>query len=282
MRIKLWGTRGSIAVPGKDTTLYGGNTTCLEITLDSGKKVIIDAGTGIRLLGQKLIAEKEKLDIYLLITHIHWDHILGFPFFAPIFEPSTKITVDGFPTCMKGLRYTFDNKMGDGFFPIKFDDLKAEILYLDKLNEGSLHIDGTVIDSVLLHHPQGGFGFRFREGEKTFIFITDNELRNEDAWTGRSSDVYAKFCEGADILIHDSQYTPQEIHERKGWGHSDYKTTLKMAQQAGVKKLILFHHDPTRKDHDVTAIKILCEDLSKKKKSTMIIEAAKEGMELEL
>ncbi len=281
MKIKFWGTRGSIAVPGKRTIMYGGNTTCLEITLQSGKKVIIDAGTGIRSLGDNLSAGNENREIYLLVTHIHWDHILGFPFFAPIYNPSCKILIDGFPTCMKGLRYTFDNRMGDGFFPIKFDDLKAEINYLENLSRGKLEIDGTVIDSIPLQHPQGGLGFRFREEEKTLIFITDNELR-EDAWIGKSPEEYAKFCRDADILIHDSQYTQQEINDRKGWGHSDYQAVFDLAHEANVKRLILFHHDPSRTDPELTAIKALCEDLAKNINSTMIIEAAMEESELEL
>ncbi|MBN2124721.1 MAG: MBL fold metallo-hydrolase [Deltaproteobacteria bacterium] len=281
MKIKFWGTRGSIAVPGKDTTMYGGNTTCLEILLESGNTVIIDAGTGIRSLGDKLIAERESVDIYLLITHIHWDHILGFPFFSPIYRPSTRLRIDGYPTCMKGLRYTFNNKMGDGFFPITFDDLKAQITYLDRLDKGELEIDGTVIDSIPLQHPQGGFGFRFREGDKTMVFLTDNELRG-DAWQGRDRGNYIDFCRGADILIHDSQYTPQEIDERIGWGHSDYRAAFDLAHEAHVKKLVLFHHDPSRKDPEVTAIKVLCEDLARKHDADMIIEAAREEGELTL
>jgi hypothetical protein len=113
MRVTFWGTRGSIAVPGRDTALYGGNTTCLEVDLQSGSKVIIDAGTGIRALGERLAATEKRTDIHLLITHIHWDHILGFPFFAPIHEPSSRILIDGFHTCMKGLRYMFDNRGAD-------------------------------------------------------------------------------------------------------------------------------------------------------------------------
>jgi phosphoribosyl 1,2-cyclic phosphodiesterase len=188
--------------------MYGGNTTCLEITLETGRKIIIDAGTGIRRLGDKLEMENKPVDILLLVTHIHWDHILGFPFFDPIFDPSSKISVDGYHTCMKGLRYTFDNRMGDGFFPVGFQDLKAKINYLNKIKDGALEIDGTMIDSIPLQHPQGGFGFRFKEGNKTMVFITDNELR-EDAWLGRSPDEYVRFCDGADILIHDCQYTPK-------------------------------------------------------------------------
>ena len=148
-------------MPGKHTTTYGGNTTCLELTLQSGRKVIIDAGTGIRALGEKLALENERVDIHLLMTHIHWDHILAFPFFAPIYDPSTRILIDGYRTCMKGLRSTFDSKMGDGFFPIKFDEIKAEVKYLDHLKQGELEIDGTVIESVLHYkreHETGNFG----------------------------------------------------------------------------------------------------------------------------
>jgi phosphoribosyl 1,2-cyclic phosphodiesterase len=279
MKVKFWGTRGSIPVPGKDTTTYGGNTTCLEITLESGRKIIIDAGTGIRLLGQYLLAEAGKIDIHLLITHIHWDHVQGFPFFDPVYDPESKIKIDGFPNCMKGLSVPFDSKMGDGFFPLQFDDLKAEMRYLDTLNHGPLKVDDVVIDSIPLQHPQGGFGFRFRERKKTLVFITDNEL-TEEAWAGRHPEDYVQFCRDADILIHDAQYTPEELEKRKGWGHSDYISTLDLALKANVKKLILFHHDPSRKDPEVASIKAHSEELARKSNPDMLIDAAKEESEL--
>jgi ribonuclease BN (tRNA processing enzyme) len=171
--------------------------------------------------------------------------------------------------------------MGDGFFPVKFDDLKAKINYLEKLSHGKLEIDGILIDRVPLQHPQGGFGFRFRQGKKTLCFITDNELRS-DAPAGRTPEDYVKFCKDADILIHDAQYTPEEIDMRKGWGHSDYKATFDLASRANVKKLVLFHHDPSRTDPEVKAIKVLCDDLAGKKNSSVIIEAAKENSEIDL
>ena len=281
MKIRFWGTRGSIPVPGKDTTIFGGNTTCLEITLESGRVIIIDSGTGIRPLGEQLIAGGEKVDINLLITHIHWDHVWGFPFFDPIYESTSKITIDGFPTCIKGLRATFDNKMGDGFFPIKFDDLKAEIRYLDTLSHGPLKIDSVVVESIPLQHPQGGFGFRFREGKRTLVFITDNEL-TEDAQLGKRPKKYIEFCKNADILIHDAQYTPEEREKRRGWGHSDYVAALNLALESRVKQFILFHHDPSRKDPEVVSFKNHCEELAKKKNVDIVIDAAREGSELTL
>ena len=281
MKVKFWGTRGSIAVPGKDTIIYGGNTCCIEIDLECGKKVIIDSGTGIRPLSDRMLAQGEKVEIHLLLTHAHWDHLQGFPFFDPIFNTATKIHVDGAPACMKGLSAIFDNNVGDIFFPVRFGELKAQISYLDKLSHGPLKIEDTIIDTIPLHHPQGGLGFRFQEGNKKLVFITDNEL-TEDAPTGSRPEDYVRFCKDADVLIHDCQFTPDETPNHKGWGHSDYATTLDLALKAHVKRLYLFHHAPSRKDSEVTAIKMHCEDLALKNRADIIIDAAKEGSEFTL
>lgn len=281
MKIRFWGTRGSTPVPGKETTIYGGNTTCVEIRLNSGKTIIIDAGTGIRPLGDKLIEERRSEDIYLLITHIHWDHILGFPFFNPIYDPSKRIYIDGNYNSFKGLKYTFDNKMGDGFFPISFNDLSADINYLGLLSRKTLEVDDLLIDSIPLHHPQGGMGFRFRERDKSFVFITDNELKGESL-DGSEPGIYEEFSRNADILVHDAQYTPGEIDERMGWGHSDYEAACELAIKADVKKLVLFHHDPSRKDPQVKNIEEICVKKAEKEKPALEIIAAREGGEFEL
>ncbi len=281
MKVKFWGTRGSIAVPGKDTIIYGGNTCCIEIDLECGKKVIIDAGTGIRSLSDRMIAQKEEVEIYLLLTHAHWDHLQGFPFFDPIFNPLTKILVDGLPTCMKALRAVFENRVGDIFFPVRFGELKAQIIYLDKLCHGPLTIEDTIIDAVPLHHPQGGLGFRFQEGNKKLVFITDNEL-DEDAPPGRRPADYARFCKNADVLIHDSQFTPEEMPEHTGWGHSDFATTMDLALKAHTKRLFLFHHAPSRKDSELTSIKERCQEIAAKNGADIMIDAAKEGSEFTL
>lgn len=279
MKVRFWGTRGSIAVPGKDTIRYGGNTTCLEVILESDTRVIIDAGTGIRALGDHLVEQGKAVDLYLLITHIHWDHVSGFPFFAPIHNASTRISVDGFPTCMKGLRLPFDNKMSDGFFPVKFEDLKAKICYRNELNRGPIEVDGAVIDTIPLHHPQGGFGFRFCEKGKTFVFLTDNELRRETS-DGRAFERYVSFCKDADMVVLDAQYTPEEIQERRGWGHSDYISALDLAIMSNAKRFVLFHHDPSRKDAEIDSIVSHCREIAAGKPSEIVIDAAEEDSEL--
>ncbi len=273
MKIKFWGSRGSTPVPGKDTIIYGGNTTCVEIAHENGKRIIIDAGTGIRELANELESYNENVDIHLLITHIHWDHVLGFPFFYPIYKSSTRISVDGYRSCMKGLRYSFDNKMGDGFFPIRFEELKAKINFLDRLGKGKLDIEGIKIDSIPLIHPQGGLGFRFSQGKKKLVFITDNELDTKE----KSFEDYIKFCKGADILIHDAHFKPDEILKHRGWGHSDYISTLELALLADVKKLILFHHAPERKDADLIKAVLHCQEIIMEKDASLEVEAAKEG-----
>ena len=277
MKITFWGTRGSTPAPGENTTLYGGNTTCLEIDLESKQKIIIDAGTGLRALGLKLLAESEKVDIFLLMTHVHWDHIWGFPFFEPLYSPSTKISIDGCQACMSGLISTFDHRVMDGVFPVAFKDVPADIRYFEVLQEEALYIDDVVIDAINLHHPQGGFAFRFEENGKSLVFMTDNEIT-----AGSLPPEQIEFCMGADILIHDAQYTPEEMDLRKGWGHSDYATALDLAEKAEAKRLILTHHDPKRKDSEITALVSKCRTLSNEKGAGVSVQAAREGETLVL
>ncbi|RLB34825.1 MAG: MBL fold metallo-hydrolase [Deltaproteobacteria bacterium] len=281
MKIKFWGTRGSIASPGRDTVKYGGNTTCVEVISSEGARIVVDAGSGIRLLGEHIRDAEERADLYLLITHIHWDHLLGFPFFSPIHDEKAEIKVDGYPTCMKGIRYPFDNQMGDGFFPISFEDLEAKITYLGVLKREPLRIGGMVVDKVVLNHPQGGYGYKFEQDGKTFVFITDNELGPAGQKDGIQH-LYVEFCKGADILVHDAQYTPEEFSARRGWGHSNFEDALELALRAGVRKLLLFHHDPTRTDKELEAIEQRCRKIVKDRDSTLEVEAAREGEELVL
>lgn len=276
MKITFWGTRGSIASPGPDTVIYGGNTTCVEIDLSFGRTVIIDAGTGIRKLGDALVAGERQGELLLLITHIHWDHILGFPFFAPLFHDCCRIVVDGSRKCMEGLKRVFSSNYIDGTWPVRFEDLKARIEHSHELHSRRTTVDGTLIETHQLQHPQGGLGFKFTEASGAFVFLTDNELR-EDGWKGSCFTDFVRFCQGADLLVHDCQYTPEEMTIRRGWGHSDVACVARLAVEAGVKRLVLFHHDPWRTDEGVSDMVSRCRALLDDWKSSISVEAAREG-----
>lgn len=274
MEIKFWGTRGSIPSPGPDTLEFGGNTTCVEVLLASGPRVVIDGGTGFRLLGNHLMQDNAPCRLYLLLTHGHWDHLLGIPFFRPIYLETTEILVDGWPPAFQAMTRVFDSHMGDGFFPVAFDHLKARIDYLNRLAHGPLDLEGVHIDAIRLNHPQGGFGFRFREDHHTMVFITDNELgaRNRD----RMAD-FIQFVSGADLLIHDAQYLPEEMAERRGWGHSTYEEVVTLAQKARVRNLILTHHEPSRSDAEVERIIDLSRRMAANLEYPLYIDGAREG-----
>lgn len=281
MRITFWGTRGSLASPGPDTVVFGGNTTCLQVTLSSGRTIIVDAGTGIRNLGDSLSATGKKVDVYLLMSHIHWDHLLGFPFFSPIFSRDTRIVVDGCSRSLEGLKRLLSSNYVDGTWPLTFEDLQARIEPSSQLPSGKLIIDEALVESHMLHHPQGGLGFKFTEKGQSLVFLTDNELL-DSGWKGACFHDFVKFCRGTDVLIHDCQYLPEEITIRKGWGHSDLDSVARLAVQAEVKRLILFHHDPWRKDDALVHMEARCRATLADAGSSVPVEAAKEGAFLEL
>lgn len=278
MKITFWGTRGSIASPGPDTVIYGGNSTCLEVKLVSERTVIIDAGTGMRRLGDELL-ERKDLDLVLLMTHVHWDHLAGFPFFGPVFHPDTRLVIDGCRRGTEGLKKVFSSNFLDGTWPVRFEDLKARIHSQHELLKGSLRLDDTLIESHQLQHPQGGLGFKFTEPSGVFVFLTDNELM-ENGWHGSSFEDFVRFCRHADLLVHDCQYLAEEIDIRRGWGHSDLNSVARLAREAEVKRLVLFHHDPWRKDQDVSLMVARCEEMLRGEHPSIAVSAAREGTTL--
>jgi phosphoribosyl 1,2-cyclic phosphodiesterase len=274
MEIRFWGARGSIPSPGPQTLEFGGNTTCLEVVLDSGRRIVIDAGTGIRLLGNHLMTTVATVRIHLLFTHNHWDHLIGLPFFLPIYREDSEILVDGWPLAFQALKRIFDDHMGDGFFPVAFDQLKSHITFLNQIARHPLVLDEVTIDTIPLNHPQGCLGFRFRQGSHTLVFITDNELGLENGY--RFPD-FVKFAERADLLIHDAQYLPEEIAAHRGWGHSTYEEAVRLALEAGVKTLLLTHHDPGRTDEQVRNIVSRARQLVAASGGRLAIDGAREG-----
>jgi phosphoribosyl 1,2-cyclic phosphodiesterase len=261
--------------------IYGGNTTCLEVTLSSGATVIIDAGTGMRKLGDALSQRGDSLELYLLMTHIHWDHLMGFPFFAPLFRNNCRIIIDGFSKGLEGLKNVFGPRHVDGTWPISFDDLKAKIEQRHDLTRGTLQIGDTTVEAHHLQHPQGGMGFKFIEGSTTFVFLTDNELR-EDGWKDTCFRDFVGFCRRADLLIHDCQYFPEELAQRHGWGHSDSDTVARLAARSEVGRLVLFHHDPWRTDVAVEGMVARCQERIEQLGAGVHVDAAKEGCSLEV
>lgn len=271
MRFTFWGTRGSIPVPGPGTLRYGGNSTCCELDLD-GQRVIIDAGSGIRPLGHTLGPEPGEL--ILLLTHLHWDHVMGFPFFAPAYSPQAVIRVGGWPRGLPGLEQMFHSVHAQGYFPIDFKDLHAEIQRDPSLDPPRFAIGRHQITTIPLNHPQGAIGYRLEGPGGALVFITDNEL---DPLTPAPPKL-VQFCRGADILIHDAQFLPSEMALRRGWGHSDWASALRLAQAAGVGRLLLTHHDPSRDDQ---ALDRLASE-AQAQAGGLAVEAAAEGQVLEL
>ena len=274
MEIRLWGVRGSIPTPGPDTLEFGGNTTCVEVVLSSERRVVIDGGSGFRLLGEHLKRQGTPAKLNLLLTHGHTDHLLGVPFFSPIYLADTEILVDGWPPAFHALTHIFNSHMEDAFFPVAFDELQARINFLDRIKQAPLDLDGARLESIRLNHPQGGLGYRIKEGDHTLVFITDNEL-GAGQWS-RFGD-FVRFAQGADLLIHDAQYLPEEMAEHRGWGHSSYQEAVTLALEAGVRRLLFTHHDPTRTDAQVHDILEQSRRLAANRAHPPQIDAAREG-----
>jgi phosphoribosyl 1,2-cyclic phosphodiesterase len=248
MYIKCWGSRGQIPVSGVEYNKYGGDTTCIEIEASSGETVIIDAGSGIRHLGQKLLIGQKK-SVHLIFTHLHLDHILGFPFFGPIYKRGFSITVYGCP--FKGIDFkdSLNGMMRAPYFPVDLKNVPAKLKFKNISNR-SLRIGSLRIHPILLNHPNGGMGYRIEDDRKNFVFLTDNEL-GYDLPGNQPFDYYVEFAKGADLLIHDAEFDKEEYLKYKAWGHSMYADAVKLGAESGVKRLGLFHINNMRTDSQV-------------------------------
>jgi phosphoribosyl 1,2-cyclic phosphodiesterase len=279
MYIKCWGSRGSIPVSGLEYIKYGGDTTCLEIRSKNGDIIIVDAGTGVRRLGNHLMAENRHT-YHFIFTHAHWDHLMGFPFFKPLYSAGSKIHVHRCPFPSKYVEKMIHKVMAPPNFPVKYRDLKARILYAEGCPT-HFNIGSVEIVPIALSHPNSGSGYKFIEDGKNFVFLTDNELSFTHSG-GLSRRDYIDFCAGTDLLLHDAEYTPEEYKKKREWGHSEYREVLELAFAAGVEKIGLFHLHQERTDAEMDQIVRNCRGIISQKHQRAECFAVGCDMEFEL
>ena len=279
MYIKCWGSRGSIPVSGDQYSRYGGDTTCIEVIAKSGETIIIDAGTGIRCLGNSLI-ERKISRYYLLFTHAHWDHIQGFAFFRPLLSNKAKLMIQDREFLGVYTKALLNKVMEMPFFPIGLKDLKADIKF-DQALTGKFNIGSLSIETIPTSHPGGGLGYKFIEDGKSFVFLTDNEL-GFDHPGGVGFDAYMKFSQNVDLLFHDAEYTDDEYQQKGSWGHSSIQTVLDLALKANVKKFGMSHLNQDRTDDQMDSIVSKCRKDLKKMNSTLDCFAVPCNMEIHL
>ncbi len=294
MRVRFWGTRGSIATPGPSTNHFGGNTSCVEVTTDDGELFVFDVGTGARGLGQDLLTRgKSSIRGNILLTHTHWDHIQGFPFFVPAFIPGNHFAVYAPEGAGRSLHHTLAGQMEFQYFPVELSELPATMSYHD-LTEGQHTIGGVRIFTHFLHHPTMTLGYRIEADGAAVVCMTDHEPFFDTRWRGNGNPGkidslihegdrrHASFMANADLVIHDAQYTPEEYTKKKNWGHSTFDYVVELAAAAGVRRLALTHHDPTHDDTFVAEIEKRARDLAKGLGSPMEVFCAFEGCDLAL
>lgn len=277
--IKFWGVRGSIPTPGPDTARIGGNTSCVEINADD-TLIILDGGTGLRLLGDKLIKKGKPINAYMFFSHVHWDHIQGFPFFIPIFQSQNEIHIFGGKNLEMTLGETLAGQMNFPNFPVSLDDCNAKMHFKEFEDGQALTLaPNLTIEGLPLRHPNGCYGYRVEYEGKIFTYCTDTEHTPE----GEPPDANVlKLARDADVFVYDAQYTPVEYTgddgtiSKVGWGHSTYVEAVRLARLANVKHLVLFHHDPGHSDEMVEEIETACQKLFSSS------EAAREGLEFTL
>ncbi len=267
MKIRFWGVRGSIAVPGPRTVRYGGNTTCIEIRTDDNDLIVFDGGTGIFQLGQALLKEM-PIRAHIFMTHTHWDHIQGLPMFTPIFIPGNTLMIHGAfdPVVGTGIEKVMDIQLQYSYFPVREAELKAKVGYITMIPGQTVPVNDAQVTCTMLNHPVINYGYRVEHNGKSVFFTGDHEPPyNIYEPTDEQYHEYQMIVEekereiiaamqGVDVLIADSSYTATEYPAKKGWGHGSFDSSIRMARAAKVKKLVCTHHEPTRSDDDLETV----------------------------
>ncbi len=273
-KIKFWGVRGSIAAPGKKTAGFGGNTTCVDIEY-GGSRVICDAGTGIRPLGLYLMKRfgKRPMEAMILLSHVHWDHYIGLPFFRPIYNDKNRFTIAGPRVMDQNFESALKDAIQPPYFPISTVDFNARVEYTN-IGPAEYQYGEIRIVPHEAHHPQGAYGWRFYfKDKRSIVLMTDNEPRGT-----AMKNKLVEFMVGADAIIHDAQYTPEVYSERIGWGHSPYTFAIDIAKAAGTKKIFLTHHDPESDDACLRNIFTKAKSYARSIGCRAKVEMAREGL----
>ncbi|MFC1588869.1 MBL fold metallo-hydrolase [Pseudomonadota bacterium] len=279
MIITFYGVRGSAPTPGPTTVKYGGNTSCVHIALDNGQDVILDAGTGLKQLGQNLLNKTTPINI--ILSHVHWDHIQGYPFFAPIYQPDRQIDIFSSVDTCEHSACTLLRQLDGINFPVTVEELPSKSLCIAHDVETILSNRNIHISKKPLNHPGGGTAYRFEEDGMSCAYVTDNEL-DPPYKVHTTYDDWVDFIHGADVLIHDAQYTEDDMPHKHGWGHSLISQVRQLAIDAEVGTLVMFHHDPDRTDGELDEIQIENEAHFKSNRNPAKSICAAEGMQIKL
>jgi phosphoribosyl 1,2-cyclic phosphodiesterase len=292
--VKFWGVRGSIPTPGPSTSRYGGNTPCIELNYGDDNFFILDAGSGIRELGQHLLKQGKPVKSHIFISHMHWDHIQGIPFFVPAYIPGNQFVFHGAQEADLSLEDILADQMNPVNFPVQITEMSSKFAF-EPMYEGDYKFEGIKVEAMYLNHPGYALGYKFHIKDKTVVYISDNEPYPVHPEVTQDTDNLDKilfvedgnqrlinFAKDVDLFIHDAQYTPEEYKTKVQWGHSPYDYTVKVALGAKVKTLVLFHHDPIHDDAFIDSIVEASKKISWQAGSNMQIMAAQEGMEISL
>lgn len=271
IQVKFWGVRGSTPTPQAENLRYGGNTSCVEVRIND-HMYIFDCGTGFRNLGKNLVKEfgQKPIIAHIFLSHFHWDHIQGIPFFGPLYSSPDNYFFFHSSSRTRGLQRAIEEQMSDPYFPVDMSEMAAHRNFYD-IEEDRIAFDECIVQSMWLNHPQGCLGFRIETKDQVVVYATDNEPGHP---------VFDKnvrqLAEGADVLIYDAQYLPEEYEaQKRGWGHSHWREAVNIVMESGAKELVLFHHDPDHDDKMVDSV------VQKAREHYPKVRAASEGLVIE-